>query len=56
MPEKAQEKREGARYTDCGYSTCGMTHQDCPNTWKGACELSGPHDGPHLCSSCKSTF
>jgi hypothetical protein len=35
---------------------CGATHADCPNAWRGSCELSAGHGGSHLCSACKSYF
>lgn len=35
---------------------CGASHSDCPNTWKGTCELPAGHSGSHFCSKCNSYF
>jgi hypothetical protein len=56
MDNKPKDKKEEVKYTERGYGTCGVTHDDCPNTWKGTCDLSAPHDGSHHCSACHSLF
>lgn len=56
MAKKLDDKKGEVKHTECGYGTCGATHDDCPSTWKGTCDLSSPHDGSHHCGSCNSMF
>lgn len=38
------------------YDSCGVSHDGCPNTWKGSCDREPGHSGSHHCGSCNSLF
>lgn len=56
MSKKPESKQAESKHAGQGYGACGVTHEDCPSTWKGSCDLSAPHDGSHHCSACGSAF
>lgn len=51
-----EKKDNRTEFTQQGYGTCGVQHDDCPSSWKGTCDRSSPHDGAHHCSACNSHF
>ena len=55
MKTKNPSKDE-VKFTPCGASECGATHDDCPNTWKGTCDREAGHSGSHHCDRCQSVF
>jgi hypothetical protein len=56
MTTKPNDRNDEVKNTECGYGTCGVVHEDCPNTWKGTCDRSAPHDGSHHCDRCNAAF
>ncbi len=53
---KPEKQGNDLKPAEQGYGTCGATHGDCPNTWKGTCDRESGHDGAHHCSSCNGLF
>jgi hypothetical protein len=51
MNEKKEPKPEKVHFGECG-----VTHDDCPNSWKGTCDRSPGHAGSHHCSKCQMVF
>lgn len=57
MAKKSEDKKDQVHY--CGKhanSECGVSHGDCPNTWKGSCNREAGHSGSHFCDKCLSPF
>ncbi len=44
------------RHPATPYNGCGVTHEACPNSWKGSCDREAGHSGSHHCGSCNSAF
>ncbi|HEX6904828.1 MAG TPA: hypothetical protein VF789_34290 [Thermoanaerobaculia bacterium] len=54
--KKTQGRTRPKRVGPCAASECGVTHSDCPNTWKGTCDREAGHSGSHHCDKCMSYF